>query len=245
MILSASPVISSDVGYPAAMKSAEHEHRLQMPRSRGAVSGLLLVVAGAWGALIPFVGPRFHFAFTPAQDWAWTAARGWFEVLPGAAAVLGGLLLILSRNRVVAMAGGFVAALAGAWFVLGQRIAPLLHLGTIGDPVASTERKRAVLELCYFTGLGTLIVLIGGFALAGTAARLARDLPAPVAQDVTREPVAAVAPKTEPTPDAATKPRGQVTPANDPRRWREVRRPREYVGAGRSNAYLRWPHPQG
>ena len=38
---------------------------LRMPRSRGAVSGLLLVILGAWGALIPFVGPHFNFAYTP------------------------------------------------------------------------------------------------------------------------------------------------------------------------------------
>ena len=38
---------------------------LHMPRSRGAVSGLLLIILGVWGALIPFVGPYFHFAYTP------------------------------------------------------------------------------------------------------------------------------------------------------------------------------------
>ena len=30
---------------------------LQVPRSRGAVSGLLLVLLGLWGALIPRIGP--------------------------------------------------------------------------------------------------------------------------------------------------------------------------------------------
>ena len=34
---------------------------LHMPRSRGAVSGLLLLILGAWGALVPFIGPYFHF----------------------------------------------------------------------------------------------------------------------------------------------------------------------------------------
>ena len=58
--------------------------RLAIPRSRGAASGFLLVVLGAWGALAPFVGPYLNFAYTPAQAWTWTAARGWLEVLPGA-----------------------------------------------------------------------------------------------------------------------------------------------------------------
>jgi hypothetical protein len=33
---------------------------LRVPRSRGVLSGLLLVLLGAWGALVPFVGPDFH-----------------------------------------------------------------------------------------------------------------------------------------------------------------------------------------
>ncbi len=99
------------------MKYAEdgHTRGLSMPRSRGAVSGLLLVILGAWGALIPFVGPHFNFAYTPDRDWAWSSARGWLEVAPGAATALGGLLLIVAGNRVAAMLGGWLAVLAGAW----------------------------------------------------------------------------------------------------------------------------------
>ena len=50
-----------------------------MQRSRGAMSGFLLILLGVWGALIPFVGPYFDFAFTPDQAWAWTDARGWLR----------------------------------------------------------------------------------------------------------------------------------------------------------------------
>ena len=38
---------------------------LHIPRSRGAASGLLVIVLGLWGALVPFVGPYFNFAFSP------------------------------------------------------------------------------------------------------------------------------------------------------------------------------------
>ena len=60
---------------------------LHIPRSRGAASGLLVIVLGLWGALVPFIGPYFNFAFSPDQAWTWTAGRGWLEVLPGAVAV--------------------------------------------------------------------------------------------------------------------------------------------------------------
>jgi hypothetical protein len=148
---------------------------LWMPRSRGALCGLLLVILGAWGAVIPFVGPHFNFAYTPDQDWAWTTARGWLEVLPGAATVLGGLLLILSGNRITAMIGGWLAVLAGAWFVIGGQIAPMLGIGSAGDPIAVTDRKRAALEISYFSGLGAVIVFVGAVAVARLAVRSASD----------------------------------------------------------------------
>src|SRR5262249_5020162 len=146
---------------------------LWMPRSRGAVCGLILLVLGAWGALIPFVGPHFNFAYTPDKEWAWTTARGWLEVAPGAATALGGLLLVFSGNRATAIVGGWLAVLAGAWFVVGAEVAPLLGIGSAGDPIAGTERKRAALEISYFSGLGALIVFVGGIALARLAVRLA------------------------------------------------------------------------
>lgn len=235
------------------MKQAERDHpgALTMPRSRGAISGLLLVILGAWGALIPFVGPHFNFAYTPDKDWAWNSARGWLEVLPGAATVVGGLLLIVAGNRVAAMVGGWLAVLAGAWFVVGGQVAPLLGIGSAGDPVAATERKRAALEVSYFSGLGALIIFVGGVVLARTAVRLARDV-APVAA---AEPQAAEPALDEPVPyrepveapvssGALTQPRVDRYNPGDPQPKRGWRRPRGGADSGSGARYLRWPHPQ-
>lgn len=175
--------------------------RGRIPRSRGALIGLLLVLLGAWGALIPFVGPNFDFAYTPGQSW--TAARGWLEVLPGAVTAFGGLLLILSRSRGSGMLGGWLAALGGAWFVVGSAFAPVLGIGSVGDPVAATERKRAVLEIAYFTGLGALITFLAGAAVARLAVRLARD--------VQREEI--YEPAVTPTPAAVDQPAVPAQPA--------------------------------
>ena len=150
--------------------------RLQMPRSRGAASGFLLILLGIGGALIPFVGPYFDFSFTPDQAWAWTAARGWLEVLPGAATALGGFLLLSSRNRFTAMLGGWLTVFAGAWFVVGRAVAGPLGLGDAGTPVAATEAKRVVLELTYFYGLGALIIFLGAMALGRLSVRSVRDV---------------------------------------------------------------------
>jgi len=149
---------------------------LHMPRSRGAFSGLLLIILGAWGALVPFVGPYFHFAYTPDQAWAWSTARAWLEVFPGAVTAVGGFLLLISGNRATAMFGGWLAVIAGAWFVVGRTLATTLNLGDVGHPIAVREVKRAVLEIAYFSGLGALIVFLGGAVLARVTIRTARDV---------------------------------------------------------------------
>lgn len=149
---------------------------LRMPRSRGAVSGLLLLVLGAWGALAPFIGPYLHLAYTPGQVRVWNAARAWLEVFPGVTAAAGGFLLLISGNRATAMFGGWLAAIAGAWFVVGRTLASTLRLGDIGQPIAATEIRRAVIEIAYFSGLGALIVFIAGAVLARVTIRTARDV---------------------------------------------------------------------
>jgi hypothetical protein len=170
--------------------------RMRMPRSRGAATGLLLVLLGAWGAVIPFVGPYIDFAFTPDQAWVWTTARGWLEVLPGAVAALGGLLLLTSGNRATAMFGGWLAVLAGAWFVIGRSLAGLWAIGDPGVPVAVTDAKRVVLELTYFSGLGAVIVFLGAIALGRLSLRSVRDVEY-ARRPVTAEPVPAAAPVAE------------------------------------------------
>jgi hypothetical protein len=163
----------------------ERPHSMYMPRSRGSVIGLLLILLGAWGALIPFIGPIVNWAYMADPAWTWTAAKGWLEVLPGVVTAVGGLVLLGSRNRASATLGGWLAVLAGAWFVVGRAFASTLGIADVGEPVASTDLTRALLAVTYFTGLGALIVFLGGAVLARVAVRHARDVvvtePAPVA----------------------------------------------------------------
>lgn len=181
--------------------------RMRIPRSRGAASGFLLIVLGLWGALVPFLGPYFDFAFTPDQPWTWTNARGWLEVLPGAVAVVGGLLMLTSRNRATAMLGGWLTVAAGAWFVVGRALAGPLGLGNPGTPVADTDTKRVWLELTYFYGLGALIVFLGALALGRLSVRSVRDVeyaqrPVVTGNRATDEHVAAPMTHTGPQPVA-------------------------------------------
>jgi len=81
------------------------------------VAGLIILIAGLWGGLIPFIGPYFHFTLGPDHAWTWTTGRLWLVVLPAAASVFGGLVLMGGGPRISGRLGALIA-LAGA--VLAQ-----------------------------------------------------------------------------------------------------------------------------
>ena len=173
---------------------------LQMRRSRGVASGFLLVLLGLWGALIPFIGPYFHFAYTPDTAWTYNTARLWLEVLPGAAVVLGGVLLMVATGRHVALFGALLAAAAGAWFTLGTLLSPLWnnHVTLGGSPAGSTVYMRIMEQLGFFSALGVVIVFIAAVAF-GRIASVASGIRA-----VETAPPAETAPAAETAPDAET-----------------------------------------
>jgi len=138
---------------------------LRVRRSQGALSGALLVLLGIWGALIPFVGPYFHYAYTPGRAWDATASRMWLEVLPGVVTLIGGVVVLVSRFRPAAVFAAWLATLAGAWFAVGHLIgAAWTSIPSAGNPVGGVPRA-AMEQLGYFTGLGVVIVFVGALVL--------------------------------------------------------------------------------
>jgi hypothetical protein len=71
------------------------------------ISGCLLLAVGAWAAIAPFA----------VGDWQWGTTSGSFllTVVPGAAAALGGLVMLAGERRLVSF-GGALALLGGVWF---------------------------------------------------------------------------------------------------------------------------------
>jgi len=151
---------------------------LQMRRSRGAFSGFLLVLLGLWGALIPFIGPYFHFAYTPDTAWTYNSARLWLEILPGAAVFLGGFFLLVATGRHIALFGSMLAAAAGAWFVLGTVLSPLWSTGSMnpGTPVGSTVLDRDTIFEDLISRSGGRRATVYGAALLDTVVRQAAEL---------------------------------------------------------------------
>ena len=161
---------------------------MRIPRTRGAVSGLLLVILGAWGALVPFIGPYFDLVIGSDQSWDWSSGRFWLSVLPGVVTFLGGVLLLTSAHRARAGVGAWMAIAAGAWFVVGPTVSMLWNDGqsAAGEPAGGINQR--VLELLtMFSGLGAVIVALGAFALGRLAVRSVRDAELARAAEVERE----------------------------------------------------------
>jgi hypothetical protein len=138
---------------------------------------VLLILLGAWGALIPLVGPYFHYAYTPDRAWSLTSGRVWLEIAPGAATIVGGLIVLVTRLRPVAMFGAWLAACAGAWFAVGGTLSPLWNKGAvsgIGSPLGGTI-ARAAERIGFFTGLGVVIAVVAGIVIGRLSVVAVRD----------------------------------------------------------------------
>jgi len=156
----------------------------RIPRSRGVASGVLLILLGAWAGLAPFVGPYFHFAYTPDKAWAYTSGRLWLSAVPGGVALVGGLLAASTSYRAAGCVGAFLAAAGGAWLIVGTPvIGRLVKNGSIspgtalGGPLGPlSSATRVFLEqLAFFTGTGVLILFFGTLALGRLSVFAVKD----------------------------------------------------------------------
>jgi hypothetical protein len=155
----------------------------RIPRRRGAVCGLLLILLGLWGGLAPFVGPYLHFGYTPDKVWHYSEGRLYYSIIPAAAVLLGGLLVALTRNRGVGLSGGLLAALGGAWFGIGQTFTAIVLKKSIagGSPIlrggeTATSLHAYVETLTLFAGLALVVVFIGALAMGRFAMLAATDI---------------------------------------------------------------------
>ena len=145
---------------------------VRISRKTGAMSGFMLVVLGAWGGLIPFIGPYFGYAFGSHATWDYTANRLWLCILPGSGC----------RHRrpdpdaVRPPGKRHPRRLAGDGrrrLVRGRPAVSRLWehgAGPIGAPLFGHIRQTFEL-IGYFYGLGVVIMGLAAFALGRFVSR--------------------------------------------------------------------------
>ena len=138
--------------------------------------GLLAILIGAWGGVVPYLGPTFGFHSTAAGSWFWNWQHALLYLIPGAATVLMGLWMWVLAARTRAGAGRFGSLLAGllllaagAWFVLGPVVWPIFYSTAVFEPASATT--NFLHQLGYNFGPGLIIAALGGMTLAHSATR--------------------------------------------------------------------------
>ncbi len=166
---------------------------MELPRSRGAVSGSLLIILGIWVAIVPFVGPLFDYTIGPTSAWEWTLGRLWLNVLPGAVAILAGLVVTGAARQVSIGTAGWAAAIAGGWIVVGPQVSRVWNDGFVQSGAAGGDTNMQVLEvLGYSLLVGSVIAALGAFALGRASiggadeVRRASEAPRPASPPPTR-----------------------------------------------------------
>ncbi len=156
--------------YPVAAEPVPGEVMVRgTPISLGLVAVVMLLV-GAWAAIVPFVGPVFGYHPDGQASWVWNLPQAVLGLVPGAVAVVAALVILgrlpLARRGIGTAAvgwAGLLAVLAGGWLVVGP-VASAVVLGTRYFVPASPFRS-IMNELGFTLGPGLVIVACGAFAL--------------------------------------------------------------------------------
>ena len=156
------------------------------------IAGVVLVPVGLWAALEPFLFGGW--------GWSWDTGRYLLTVFPGAAAMLGGLVMLTGRKRAVAIGGGLALA-AGLWFVT----APIVHsifVGTTLGSLSGGESVRMLQWMPFFFGAGALISLLSAYGLGLIAPMQFAD------EAWTEQPTSSKRRRVPATPERARRQRG-------------------------------------
>ena len=142
-----------------------------VPSARMGVPAVLMLLVGAWGGIVPFVGPTFGFNGDGSASWTWNLMHALLWVAPGAVACVGAILALgliprfaLGRGHIGAAAVGTLVALAGAWFVIGPVAWPVLERSA-GVFVPASPLRELSYQVGYSLGPGVLLAILGGTAL--------------------------------------------------------------------------------
>ena len=132
--------------------------------------GLAILLLGAWGGIVPYVGPAFGFREGAGASWQWTTSHALLWLAPGAAAFLAGLVLLTVGPRAFhrgtkSLTGlaSLLALASGLWFVLGPEAYVTFHR-TVAVAHGSAL-ARFVTDVGYNLGVGLCLTAFGALAL--------------------------------------------------------------------------------
>lgn len=132
------------------------------------VLGIALVLVGAFGALVPFVGPLFGYTMgSNTEPWVITELRVTLQLIPGLVTILGGSIMVGGGSR--ARLGAVLALLGGIWFTVGMEIWPA-WAGSDGMMMGGNVWSTIASSLGYHDGTGVVIIVLAAYGLGAISA---------------------------------------------------------------------------
>lgn len=168
------PVVAEPIGPPPAVRA--------VPSSL-VLTAIGIILVGAWGGIVPYVGPLFGFSGNGGPAWQWTESHALLSLLPGAVAVVAGLVILGAaaprtgegKARFSLSFLGTLTAACGGWFAVGSFAWLVLRPGAGAYFATSPAYTTLMHELGYAVGPGLVLALFGGIVL-GWAVRHQRPI---------------------------------------------------------------------
>ena len=177
------PLPSAESGSGAGARVAEPAGPVEgLPATGLGMLGVLTLLVGAWGGIVPFVGPLFGFTADGSVAWYWNMPHALLWLAPGAAAVMAAAVMLgaLPRTglgRMSALWAGGLTVLAGAWFVIGPEAWPVM-VRSAGVFAPGGAMRSFLHMIGYSFGPGVLLIAFGALTMA-VAGRRPRPVRAP------------------------------------------------------------------
>jgi len=144
-----------------------------LPRRLAAtIAGALAIVVGAWGGIAPYVGHALHYSADGSATWVWNLQHGLLSLLPGAIAVVAGVLLVVStwvrREEASALhtlglaVASALLGLSAVWFLIGSSVWPVYFTSRV---LVSTSPVRHLANLGgTYVAEGFILAVVAGVA---------------------------------------------------------------------------------
>lgn len=146
-------------------------------------AGILILIVGIWGGIVPFVGPLFSFNMGSPKPWVWSESHATLHVAPAVVAIIGAIMLLRSRRHNYRAFGAVLATIAGAWFVLGPSLHPLWAMSASKMMMGGSTAMTALEAVGYHYGTGILIAVLGAYAFGRLATTSHEGIPKAVPSD--------------------------------------------------------------
>jgi hypothetical protein len=150
--------------------SARPGTRVRLGRVGLALAGVIALLASAWGAVVPYVGPLFGYSADGSDAWHWSLPHAFLALVPGVVGVLLGLMIVaesrgitVGKGRLSLATAGMLLMVCGAWFAIGPLAWPVVFTTSSGYFVATSHLGLLEDEVGYSIGTGLILVICGAF----------------------------------------------------------------------------------